>query len=528
MARIIVPDALDFLFQIESTFALVDVREPGEYNTAHIPGSSLLPRRLIEFRLERLVPSRGVQIVVCDDDGRRAALAAQTIEDAGYLRVAVLEGGLNRWASEGFPTEWGMNVPSKDFGERVEVTAHVPAIGPLELKARQDAGERLVILDARTPEEYHRASIPGGRSMPGGELSLHIHDVIQDQPGVAVVVNCAGRTRSIIGARTLQRMGVRNVVSLRNGTSGWTLAGLQLDHGANRVDLPQPSNQAQTAAEEYGIRIAAEDGVRLLEINEFDAIMAAANDEPTYLIDVRTEDEFRRGHIPGFWWFPGGQAVQRADDVVAVRNARIIFCCDATGRAAVTASWFKQMGFPNVCALRGGTAAWAASGRSLQDGMAEVEPIALAKARNMPFLTPDDLRQLLRGSDSLPIIFVDPSDAFAAGHIAGSHWLSRSWLEFEIDSIAPDRSRPLVVSDLDGSGAWLAASTLRSLGYERASTLEGGIRAWRAAGLPLESGLSGVMHAPADVVPAGTDRGYADIVHYLSWEEALGAKYAPE
>jgi rhodanese-related sulfurtransferase len=528
MARSIIPAALDFLFQIRSTFALIDVREPGEYNTAHIPGSTLLPRRLLEFRLERLVPSRSVQVVVCDDDGRRANLAARTMEAFGYTRVAVLEGGLNRWASEDFPTEWGMNVPSKDFGERVEVTDHVPAIGPLELKARQDAGEHLVILDTRTPEEYRRASIPGGESMPGGELALRIHDVIREQPGAAVVVNCAGRTRSIIGARTLQRMGVRNVVSLRNGTSGWTLAGLQLEHGANRVDLTQPSEEARAAAEEYGLRIAAEDGVRLLDLTELDAIMAAANDEPTYLIDVRTEDEFRRGHIPGFWWFPGGQAVQRADDIVAVRNGRIIFCCDVTARAAVTASWFKQMGFPNVCALRGGTTGWAAAGRPLHDGAAEAEPFGFAEARRLPFLTPDDLNQLLRGGNGLPIIFVDPSDAFAAGHIAGSRWVSRSWLEFETEAIAPDRSRPVVVSDVDGTGAWLATAALRSLGYERASTLEGGIRAWRAAGLPLESGLTGIMHAPADVVPAGTDRSYADMVHYLSWEEALGGKYASE
>jgi len=488
MPRLIVSAALDFLFQTDSTFALVDVREFGEYNTAHIPGASSLPRRLLEFRFERLVPCRSVQVILCDDDGRRASLAAQTIERAGYNRVAVLDGGLNRWATDGFETEWGMNVVSKDFGERVEVSAHVPTIEPLELERRLREGEKLVILDTRTPEEFSRACIPGGRSVPGGELALRVTDIVREQPSASVVVNCAGRTRSIIGARTLQRMGVPNVVSLRNGTSGWTLAGLELEHGATHLELPAPSEEGRSAAEAFGLRVAAEDGVRLLDIDQLEQRMSSAGDEATYLIDVRTREEYESGHIPGFWWFPGGQAVQRADDVAAVRNGHVVFCCDGVARSTVAGSWYRQMGF----------------------------------------LTLDDLHQLLAGDEKPPVIFLDPSDQFASGHIAGSHWLSRSWLEMEIGEIAPDNSRPVVLTDSDGRGALLGAMTLREAGYERASALEGGLRAWHAAGLPLERGLTGVMQPPADVVAAGTDRTYADMVHYLSWEEALGRKYLAE
>ena len=131
-----------------------------------------------------------------------------------------------------------MNVPSKDFGERIEVQHHVPTIDADELARRQRRGDALLILDTRTPEEYRRFCIPGGRSAPGGELALRIHDLVREQPGATVVVNCAGRTRSIIGARVLQRMGLPNVLSLKNGTSGWLLAGLELERGADRVDLP--------------------------------------------------------------------------------------------------------------------------------------------------------------------------------------------------------------------------------------------------------------------------------------------------
>ncbi len=529
MPRLIVPAALNFLFQIDSTFALVDVREFGEYNTAHIPGASALPRRLIEFRFERLIPCRSVQVVLCDDDGRRASLAARTLEQAGYTRVAVLDGGLNRWATEGFTVDWGMNVVSKEFGERVEVTAKVPTIDPLELERRQKDGEKLVILDTRTPEEFSRACIPGGRSVPGGELALRVTDIVREEPGATVVVNCAGRTRSIIGARTLQRMGVRNVVSLRNGTSGWTLAGLGLEHGSTRIELPAPSEEGRAAADAYALRVAAEDGVELVDISSLEALMARGEDEAVYTIDVRTREEYEAGHIPGFSWFSGGQAVQRADDAAAVRNGSVIFCCDGVARAAVAASWYRQMGFPNVYAVQGGTDAWSRAGKTLETGAVEPEPLGLADARQQALLlTPDDLHQLLAGDEKPPVLFLDPSDEFAAGHIGGSHWLSRSRLELEVAEAAPDRSRPLVLTDAGGRGALLATATLRGLGYERASALDGGMRAWRAAGLPLERGLAGVMRPPADVVPAGTDRTYADMVHYLSWEEALGRKYEQE
>src|SRR6185436_16944632 len=266
MPREIAAAELAKLFDTGSTLALIDVREHGEYNLAHIPGASSVPRRQLEARVGRLVPFRGVQVVVCDDTGRRAALAARTLERMGYRRVAVLEGGVNRWASQNFPTEWRMNVPSNDFGEKVEVQHHVPTIDADEPAARQRRGEDVLILDTRTPEEYRRFCIPGGRSAPGGQLALRIHDLVRERPNATVVVNCAGRTRSIIGARVLQRMQLPNVVSLRNGTSGWLLAGLELERGADRVALPVPSKEGRAAGEAFAARVAAEDGVRTLTV----------------------------------------------------------------------------------------------------------------------------------------------------------------------------------------------------------------------------------------------------------------------
>jgi rhodanese-related sulfurtransferase len=528
MRREIAADMLTHLLEAGSTLALVDVREPGEYNLAHIPGASSVPRRQLEARMGRLVPFRGVSVVVCDDTGRRAALAANTLERLGYRDVAVLEGGVNRWASRNLPTEWGTNVPSKDFGEKVEVRYRVPAIDVEEVARRQRRGDDLLILDTRTPEEYRRFCIPGGRSVPGGELALRIYDLARDRPNATVVVNCAGRTRSIIGTRLLQRMELPNVVSLRNGTSGWLLAGLELERGADRVDLPEPSPAGRAVAETFAARIAAEDGVRMVAMGGLQALIARAGGETVYLIDVRTREEYVAGHIPGFWWIPGGQAVQRADDVVAVRTGTVVFCCDGTVRASVTASWYRQMGFANVYAVAGGTTAWAAAGRPLVWGAEDLlEPLVVEARARVPAISPAELAARLDAARPPVTLYLDPSDRFAAGHVPGARWLPRGWLELRVAEVAGDAGTRVVVTDEDGDDAVLGAATLMEMGYRDVAALAGGTDAWRREGRPLELGLTGVLRAPEDVVPAGPDRSYADMINYLRWEERLGHKHAP-
>jgi rhodanese-related sulfurtransferase len=524
MATRMTPEALKALLEGHAPLALIDVREAGEYNSSHIPGASPMPRRQLEFLMAQAVPCPGTPVVLCDDDGRRAQLAAATVERMGYRDVSMLDGGINRWVTEGFPTEWGTNVPSKEFGEKVEVVHHVPEVGAKELAERMRTGEKFVILDTRTPEEFRRFCIPGGRSMPGGELALRITDVARGlDPDTTIIVNCAGRTRSIIGTRVLQRMGLRNVYGLKNGTAGWVLAGEQLETGADRVDLPAPSPEAVAAAEAYAARLAAEDGVRYLDVPGLGRMTERRGREAVYLIDVRTAEEYAAGHIPGFRWFPGGQAVQRSDEAVVVRNSPIVFCCDGKARATVTASWYRQMGFEQVYAVDGGTTAWKAAGRPLDTGMPDDRPFGHDEARaGSALLSP----AALHAAPPPAVIFVDTSQDFARGHVPGARWVPRGSLELWIADVVPSRSTSVAVTCSDGRNAVLAGATLRGLGYERVSVLDGGMAAWRQAGLPVERGLSGVMAVPTDVVPYGPDRNFADMQNYLRWEEALGHKYA--
>jgi rhodanese-related sulfurtransferase len=526
MADRVSPEALQQLFNSSSQFALIDVREAGEYNSSHIPGASLISRRHLEFLLPNAVPFQGTHVVVCDDDGRRAQLAAATMERLGYRHVSVLDGGINRWVTHGFATEWGTNVPSKDFGEKVEVVHHVPEIEATQLHERMQRGEKLVILDTRTPEEFRRFCIPGGRSVPGGELALRITDISKNlDQDTTIIVNCAGRTRSIIGTRVLQRMGLSRVYGLKNGTSGWVLAGLQLETGADRVGLPDPSPEAVTAAEDYAAKLAAEDGVRYLDIVALQDMMGQRNQQTVYLVDVRTVEEYAAGHIPGFRWFPGGQAVQRSDDVAVVKNCPIVFACDGKVRATVAASWYRQMGFREVYAVAGGTTAWAASGQVLEKGTPDDLPVGYDQAREAVKLVS---AQELHASQPAAVLFVDSSQDFARGHVPGARWVPRGWLELWVGDIVPASDTPVTVTCHDGRSSVLAAVTLQELGYTQVSVLDGGMLAWQKAGLPVEKGLSGVMAPPTDVVLSGPDRNFADMQNYLRWEEALGYKHAPQ
>ncbi len=527
MPNPITPSDLHLRLAEDAPIALIDVRDPPEYNASHIVGASLIPRRMLEFELSSAVPHRDTPIVFCDEDEQRVHYAAETAERMGYSDVSTLSGGTNRWAFLDLPTEWGVNVPSKDFGERVEVVHHVPEIDADDLQARIERGDPLVILDTRTPEEYRRSCIPGGRSMPGGELAFRITDVLDDAPDDAtVVVNCAGRTRSIIGTRVLQRMALdREVVGLKNGTAGWMLAGHELEFGADRDVLPNVTEGGQAAAEAYARRCAEEDGVQLIGVEQLDELRERSQSESVYFIDVRTDAEHEAGHIPGFRWFAGGQAVQRSDDVAVVHHAPIVFACDGVARAALTASWYRQMGHRHVYALDGGTGAWTAAGRNLEPGIRMPEPGLVSQARQTVITV--EPTQAFDQPDAV-VLHVGTSEEFAEAHPPGARWAPRGSLERDIESLAPDEATPLITVCETGLQSLLAAQTLLELGRPNSSALAGGMVAWREAGLPLEFGLTGVMSPPTDILTFGPQRGYADMQHYLRWETALGEKYVGE
>ena len=202
--------------------ALLDVREHGQYGEAHLFYATPLPLSRLEVDAPRLVPRQGVRTVVYDSgeaDGV-AERAAARLAALGYSQVAVLEGGTRAWTAAGHRLFAGVNLPSKTFGELVEHAYGTPRITAQQLAARQAAGEPLVVLDGRPVSEFHKMNIPGALCCPNGELAYRIRSLVPDAQ-TPIVINCAGRTRSIMGAQTLINLGLPNpVFALENGTQG--------------------------------------------------------------------------------------------------------------------------------------------------------------------------------------------------------------------------------------------------------------------------------------------------------------------
>jgi rhodanese-related sulfurtransferase len=493
--------------------AVLDARELGEFGAAHLFWAVPCPLSRREIHARALLPRRAVR-VFCVDDGRGLAdRLAGWLEGIGCTDVAVLNGGTNAWSAAGYELFSGVNVPSKAFGEWVEHHYGTESVDPPALKAWLDEGRAMVLLDSRTQDEFALMSIPGGISVPGGELVYRVGDIAPD-PDTLIVVNCAGRTRSILGAESLRRAGVPNkVVALRNGTMGWELAGFRCEHG--RTDSYPPGtpktaalalHRAQAFAEQSGVGV-----IGALDLERFED----DPDRTVYVLDVRGPAEFRAGHRPGSVNAPGGQLLQATDQWIGVRNARIVLVDDTGVRARMTAAWLRQMGHRDVFVVEGGLDAVRASGTA---------PLPVPElAAAVDTVDPAGLASLLDGARDTLLLDLARSIDFREGHIPGAHWGVRSRLSALAGPLAA--ANRAVLTSPDGVLARLAVPEVQSLTRAKISVLAGGTLAWRQAGRPLASDQGTPPdEACIDVYLRPYDRtsGVAAAMRaYLAWETGL-------
>ncbi len=487
--------------------AILDAREEGEFGASHLFWAVPCPLSRAEIRAPALLPRRATR-VVCVDDGRGLAeRLAAFLEGIGCTDVAVLAGGTKAWEAAGYVLFSGVNVPSKAFGEWVEHHYGTESVDAPELKQWIDSGRDMVVLDSRTAEEFARMTIPTALSVPGGELAYRIGDLVPS-PDTLVVVNCAGRTRSIMGAESLRRAGIPNkVVALRNGTMGWELAGLTCDRGRTDKFIP---GTPQTAAEALRRAAAFTDasGVQVISPAEL-ARFEMDPHRTLYVLDVRDPAEFRSGYRPGSRNAPGGQLVQATDTWIGVRGARIVLLCDTGVRARMSAAWLRQMGHPDVFVVDGGLNALRGSApapaEAAQPAAAMIDVAGLAALLEQPGTVVVDLGRSIDYRD---------------GHIPGALWGIRTRLSALRTTLAA--ARQVVVASPDGVLARLAVAELSGLTGAEIRVLDGGTAAWKSAGHRLVQDRT----SPADedcvdfyLRPYDRNSGIEEAMHaYLSWE----------
>ena len=361
-APAISPSQVRCALLLREEIAFLDLRHEAAYATGHPLFAANMAADRIALEAEARLPRKDVPIVVYNAGEGLVAQAADRLMALGYTDVRQLDGGLQAWQMAGFELFQDVNSYAKAFGELVESRRHTPSLPANEVAALIASGADIRILDVRRFDEYATMNIPGSVSVPGAELVLRAGSVAPD-PETTIIVNCAGRTRSIIGTQSLINAGVANkVLALRNGTIGWTLAGQNLEHGADRRSQVGLIEGAKANAREVAYRA----GVR--HIGPEDAMALEAQTHRTlYRFDVRSTEDYAAGHIPGFRHYAGGQLVQEIDMAAPVRGARILLTDDMGVRAEMTASWLAQMGWETYV-LEGGY------DRALEVGPPEVLP----------------------------------------------------------------------------------------------------------------------------------------------------------
>ena len=329
--------------------AIIDPREEGIFGKAHLLYAVNMPLSKLELNVFRMVPRNSTRIVLTDGGEGMSERAAAKLKELGYTNVAILDGGYPAWKKAGYEIFSGMSVAGKAFGEWIAVNYQPPTMTPEEVQKRIAAGEKVLILDSRPSNEYVSMNIPGSINVPVSELVFRFFQ-LGVSPDTLVVVNCAGRTRSLIGAQTLINAGIPNkVAAMRGGTMAWQMAGFQLEHGSTR-HAPEPWGTNLQKALQTAQKVADRFGVKTIDSKQLEAFKADKN-RSLYIIDLRTPDEYRAGHRPDSTYGWGVQLVQGMDKYAATSNARVVLVDNYMVRALMTASWMVQADWPETYVL---------------------------------------------------------------------------------------------------------------------------------------------------------------------------------
>ena len=495
--------------------AILDVREEDPFAQSHPLFAANLPLGRIEADAWVRIPRLSTRIVVYDNGEGLALPAARTLQRMGYAHVQLLAGGLKGWQDGGGELFRDVNVPSKSFGELVESKRHTPSLSAQEVKALIDNKADVVVLDARRFDEYQTMSIPSGVSVPGAELVLRAR-TLAPSATTRIIVNCAGRTRSIIGTQSLINSGIPNPVSaLRNGTIGWTLAGQELVKGADKR-FPDISEAERQRAANSALAVAYRAGVKRIGLDELQA-WQQDNTRTTYFFDVRTPQEYAAGHISGARNAPGGQLVQETDHQAPVRGARFVLCDTDGVRANMSASWLAQMGW-EVYVLKDIAAEQFNTTQAPESAL----PPTVGKLQNTQAA---QLKNWLNDRNSHTVVLdFSTSAQFVKGHIQNAWWVLRSQLKASLDKA--HKGHRYVLTCQDGSVSRFAVADVQALIKQGVSVLwlEGGNEAWLKAGNKLHSGDSQLAAERIDRYRRpyeGTDNPVAAMQGYLDWEFGL-------
>jgi hydroxyacylglutathione hydrolase len=207
---------------------------------------------------------------------------------------------------------------------------------PLSPRAVETAiAEGAVVVDARTNDQFDEAHIPDAISSSASDTGFATK-VAQVVPGDAeLIVVAASDGYEHEAAELLGSVGLAVRGFLAGGMTAWRTEGRPV----RRIELIDPGTLAE--------RLGAGNG--------------------TVVLDVRDEDEFKRGHIPGSLHIPYEQLLDRLDEIPA--NREIAAVCSGGKRSGLAASLLQREGRQEVVHVgHGGIGTWQRLGREIETG----------------------------------------------------------------------------------------------------------------------------------------------------------------
>lgn len=446
--------------------ALIDIREHGQYGESHLFFAVSIPYSLLEYRFRELVPNVNPPIVLYANASQEELLHEVTVRltSLGYVDIKSLEGGIEAWEAAGFNTFAGVNLPSKTFGELAELAYNTPHLSAHALsRLLNDPKADVLVLDGRPVAEYRKMNIPRAACCPNGELALRAAQMVNSDE-TTIVINCAGRTRSIIGAQSLINLGLNNpIYALENGTQGWYLEDYELEHGANRLypEVIDQTIQQQLLEKSNTLKQRFE----LAEINAPKlAEFLKATHRTVYIFDIRTQEEFSASNWPQ--WIrhaPGGQLIQATDEFIGVRNATIVLIDSDGIRAPLVASWLKQLGW-QVYLL----SAEAVYSETLKTALNDMQPFEVVLLHST-ILHAEQIDEFITEHSDVLIVDTRNSMDYIKLHFKNSLWLNRTHLFNQSDLVKnilnhSKSSAILLIGDKQSKNR-LLAQDLENLGF---------------------------------------------------------------
>lgn len=302
-----------------------------------------LPAEQLLAEIDLYVPRRAVRTVLVDGgEGKAAEFVAQLADT--WPNLHALDGGFPAWVASEYAEGRSFDIPGKVFSQAVEKERGTPVVTVEELEERRKAGEDIVVIDTRTVPEFTRNHVPGAISIPATELLLRFSEAVPSSE-TQVIVSCAGLPRAILGAQTLIDAQVANPVAyLKDGTAAWKRAGWELEEGLT-ARYGDATEQSRAFGRDSAARFSTAGKFPEIDLETARA-WAADPDRTTYLLDVRTPEEYAAGHLEGTLSSEGGQLVGLSSRTIATRGARIVLIDDADAiRARTVAHWLSRRNF---------------------------------------------------------------------------------------------------------------------------------------------------------------------------------------